>query len=113
MMNLLADVTNPIAPKLSPSSGAQGVSQFSDVLRAIIGVLFMVGIVIFVIYFLVAGIQWITSSGDAKGVEKARNNLIHALIGLVVLLSLYAILKLVETVFGINILQMDIGKLKL
>lgn len=113
MIAFLADVTNPIAPKLSPTSGGNAIFQFSQVLKTVIGVMFIVGIVLFVVYFLIAGIQWITSSGDSKAVEKARNNIIHALIGLVVMLSLFAILKLVEVVFGIDILQIDIGRLKL
>ena len=112
-MNLLADVSNPLAPKLSPSSGGNAIFQFSEVLKVIINVMFMVGIVIFVVYFLIGGIQWITSSGDSKSVEKARNTVIQAVIGLVVLLSLFAILKLVELVFGISILQIDIGRLRI
>lgn len=109
----LARITNPIAPKLSPSSGDAATGTFSGVLASVVGVLFVVGILLFVLYFIVGAYQWITSSGDQKGVEKARNSIIQAVVGLVVLFSLFALLRLVGFVFDINLLQLDLGRLKL
>ena len=109
----IAQITNPIAPRLSPLTGEAATGTFSDVLSSVFGLLFIVGILVFVVYFIIGAYQWITSSGDQKGVEKARNSIIQAIIGLVVLFSLFALLRLIGYVFDINLLQLDIGRLKL
>ncbi len=51
--------------------------------------------VIFIILIILAGFKWMTSSGDAKKVEEARENIKNAVIGLVVVLAAYAITKFV------------------
>ena len=110
----LADVSNPLLPsKLNPTSGLAGVSGFSAVIAVILKTFFVVGFVLFIVYFLIGGLQWITSTGDAKALEKARNSIVHALLGVVVMLSLFAILKLIEAVFGVNFLQIDLGAIKI
>lgn len=109
---LIADITNPLAPSLTPRDGT-AVSLFSSVLGVVIKTMFVAGFVLFMIYFILSAFTWITSSGDAKGVEKARNGIVHALLGMVVMLSLFAILRLLESVFGIDLLQIDLGKIKL
>lgn len=47
--------------------------------------------VIFLILVIYAGFTWMTAQGDEKAVAKAKNILISAVVGLVVLLSAYAI----------------------
>lgn len=47
--------------------------------------------VIFLVLVLYAGFTWMTAQGDTKKVEKARDILITSVIGLVILLSAYAI----------------------
>ena len=53
---------------------------------------------------LIGGIRWITAGGDEKGVASARNMITAALIGLVVVLVAYAIIRLVEIFFGFDII---------
>lgn len=109
---LIADISNPLTPRLNPTTGTS-ISMFSSVIAVIIKTLFVAGFVIFVIYFLIGALQWITSGGDAKAVEKARSSIAQAVFGIVVMLSLFAILKLIEAVFGVNILQIDLGAIKI
>ena len=53
-------------------------------------------------YLVIAGYQWMTSQGDPKGLEQARNNILYALIGFIVLFSAYWVVKIVATVLGIQ-----------
>ncbi|MBI4029510.1 MAG: hypothetical protein HY376_04065 [Candidatus Blackburnbacteria bacterium] len=111
---LIADVSNPLLPtKLNPTSGPAGVSGFSAFIAVILKTFFVAGFVLFMVYFLLGAITWITSAGDAKAVEKARNSIAHALLGIVVMLSLFAILRLIEAVFDVNILQIDLESIKI
>lgn len=56
--------------------------------------LFAVG-VIAVIMLIIGGIKYITSSGDPKGAESAKNTILFAVVGVVVALLAYAIVNFV------------------
>lgn len=75
-----------------------------DVVRNIIRFIIIVAFVIAFIMLIIGGIRWILAGGDEKAVEKARGTITAALIGLVVVLIAFALIKLVETFFGIHIL---------
>ncbi|MCL5411820.1 MAG: hypothetical protein M1150_03775 [Patescibacteria group bacterium] len=68
----------------------------------------IIGGLLFLIYLLIGGIQWITSGGDKAGLESARGKIVNALIGLGILVASFAIIKIVETLFGIKILDLNI-----
>jgi len=51
------------------------------------------------ILFVIGGITWMTSEGNAEKLKKARGLLIHAIIGLIIILGSYALTKLVTDKF--------------
>lgn len=114
MLNLLAQIRNPLAEPLNPGlkEGAD-INIIGNLLTGVIRVLFVGATVFFIFSFIIGGIRWIMSSGDAKQVESARNQILHALIGLSILFSLFAILKVIELVFGVSIIKLDIEALKI
>jgi len=81
------------------------VTDIVGIIRAIIQFILLVAFVLAFIMLLIGGIRWITAGGDEKGVAGARNMITGALIGLVIVLVAYAIIKLVETFFGFNIIS--------
>ena len=54
---------------------------------------------------LIGGIRWILAGGDEKAVSSARSTITAALIGLVIVLLSFAIIKLVEAFFGVTIIS--------
>jgi len=72
--------------------------------------LVLVTLVFFVVLVL-GGVRWITSKGDKAEVENARNQITHALIGLAIIFVAWAILKLIETMFGVDLLNLTIPTL--
>ena len=76
-----------------------------------IGLAFLVGVLVFFFIMILGAIQWITSGGDKAGLESARGKITSAIVGVVILFSLFALLKIIEDFFGINILVLDIGPL--
>lgn len=106
---LTQTINNPV---LGNSLGSlNGVSFFQKLLPALIAGAFVAGVVIFFFMFLVGAIGWITSGGDKAKTEVARGRITNAIVGLVILLSLFAIVNLIETFFGINILRLNLGPL--
>jgi hypothetical protein len=66
-----------------------------------IQLLFVVAGLVAFVYLLLGGIKWITSGGDKAAVEGARNQIIQALIGLVVVFAAWGMIVLVETLLDI------------
>lgn len=79
-----------------------------SILQAVIRFILLVAFVLAFIFLLIGGIRWITAGGDEKGVERARGMITAALIGLVVVLIAFALIKLVETFFGVTIISGNI-----
>lgn len=63
----------------------------------------LVALVFFFILIL-GGLKWVMSGGDQKNVESARNQITNALIGLAIVFAAFAIMKLIEIIFGISLL---------
>lgn len=83
----------------------------SNLLSKIIGLLFVVGGVAFFFMLVIGAISWILSGGDKAHLESAKGRITSAIIGLILLISTFAIVKLIERFFGIDILSIDIGPL--
>ena len=91
---------------LNPPGGFGNIP--SDVnLSTIIGsglqLLLLIAAVFFFVYLIIGGIKWIMSGGDKTKVEAARNQITHALIGLLVVFGSWIVVSLIKTIFGIDI----------
>lgn len=92
--------SNSLVPtELAPINDPIGV------IRGIIKFILLLAFIIAFIMLLVGGIRWIMAGGDEKSVEKARNTITAALIGLVVVLVAYALIRIVEIFFNVNIIS--------
>jgi len=88
--------------QMKPSGGGVSVSDdISQVIKNAITLVIIFGALL-ALYFLIMGaIGWITSDGDKGKVETARNRMLYAVVGLLVLASVWAIFQLVLTIaFG-------------
>lgn len=103
-------IRNPALGSLE-TSGSDGLSFFQKFIPALIGLLFVGGAIFFFFMLVWGSIQWIVSGGDKAAIEGARGRITAAFVGMVLLLSTFAIVKLVETFFGVDILTIDIGPL--
>ena len=84
---------------------------FGDLISRTIGLLFVLGALAFFFMLLWGAITWILSGGDKAGLESAKGRITNAIVGFVLLIASFAIVKLIETFFGIDILSIDIGPL--
>lgn len=53
--------------------------------------------IIFIILIIIAGFNWMTANGDEGKIEKAKKIISRAIIGLIIIVSAYAITKFVFT----------------
>lgn len=88
---------------LTPSA-ITPINNAVNVVRGIIQFILVVAFVAAFIFLLIGGLRWITAGGDEKAVSSARNMITAALVGLVIVLVAYAIIRLVEIFFNVNII---------
>lgn len=64
----------------------------------------LIGIAGFVM-MLFGALQWMLSGGNSQSVEKARNSMVFAVVGLVLALSSFVIINLIADFTGIDIIK--------
>jgi len=74
----------------------------NSVLSAVISLFFIVGIIYFFWHVIFAGYHYIASDGDPKKIESSRNEITYSVLGIFVIFSIFAIMKLVGIVFDIS-----------
>lgn len=89
-----------------------GALTIPGVVSGLIRLVLVIVALVFFAMLIWGGIRWIASKGDKAEVENARNQITHALIGLAIVFVAWAIIKLVEVLFGISILQLEIPTLQ-
>jgi hypothetical protein len=109
-MLLSQEISNPALGNLGQRTG---ISFFQSFIPSLVGFGFLLGSLVFFFMMIVGAIEWITSGGDKARVEMARGRLTSAIIGIVILLAIFAFIKVLEGFFGIDILTLDIGPLQI
>ena len=79
----------------------QALTNIPNLIGFAVQILFIVAGLVAFVYLLLGGIKWITSGGDKGQVEAARNQIIQALIGLVVVFLAWGLIVLVERLLGL------------
>lgn len=77
--------------------GGSSTADFSNVLVGILNGLVVVFGVIAAIFIVVGGVNYMTSAGDSGKVQKAKNTILYAVIGLVISALAFAIVNFVIT----------------
>ena len=80
------------------------------IIKSILTLLLIVAFIIALIWNILAGLKFITANGDPKGISEAWSRIYWGIIGLVVVVGSFAIIKMVEAFFKIDIIS---GGLKL
>lgn len=81
-------------------SGIYGV----HIVQLAIDVMLFVAAFLAFAYIFYGGWKWLTSEGDKKKIEEARNTIVFSLIGLIVMALAYLIISVVGAFFGVKIL---------
>ncbi len=75
-----------------------------SIIQGAISLVLVVVALVFFFMLVLGGLKWVMSEGDEKSVTAARNQITNALIGLAIVFSAWAIMRLIGIVFGVNIL---------
>jgi hypothetical protein len=92
---------------LTPTGDFAAIGNITvpGIISGAISLIMLAVALIFFFILILGGLKWVMSEGDQKAVEAARNQITNALIGLAIVFSAFAIMKLIEIVFGISLLN--------
>ncbi len=90
----------------------QGAANLGTIVFGIVVILFVISVVVALIFLIWGGLKWIFSGGDKAAVESARNTIIAAIIGLVIVFAAFFLLNLVtQILIGQSIQNLSITTL--
>lgn len=88
---------NKQAQEFQKKSGFSETTSVADVLSMVIKAFLGLLGIIFVILIILGGYNWMTAAGEEEKVNKAKDTLKRAIIGLIIVVSAYAITYFVFT----------------
>ena len=102
--HLLAQLKNPVLPPgLGSGDYTQGGTVLGKLISGVVGMVIIIAFILSFIYLTVGAVRWITSGNDKAGLEAARNTILHAILGIIIVGAAWAIVKLVGQFLGLNI----------
>jgi len=104
MFNVLAQQAT-IA--LDPGEGFEPIADITvgSILSGAIQLVLIVAALVFFFLLIVGGIRWMTAGGDKEKAGAARGQLTSALVGLAIVFAAWAIIRLIEVLFGVSIIS--------
>lgn len=96
-------VTEARAPKTLDNAGF--TESLELYVSDIIGAITVLAVLFFIVYSFLAAYEWVTAGSDSGKVEKAKNRFIWSTLGLILIVTAYAIVGLIGSLVGISILN--------
>ncbi len=112
-VRVLAQFGEGIVPPFNPNNeyikdiedGRTAFTTLEKIVSNILALLTVIGGLVFITYFMLGAISWITSGGDTAKVGKARDQMLQGALGLIVLTLMYALVGLIGSIVGMKILN--------
>ena len=76
--------------------------DFGSIIGSLIQLIFVIAVIVALLWLIYGGFRWLVSGGDKTQVSSAREHIVAAIIGLVIIFLSYFILNLLLTFFGIK-----------
>ena len=110
MNQLLAEINNPsIKPNVvSGLGGDKDVTVLAVYITNFVKIMFIAGTISLFFMLLFGAFEYLTAGGEKDKIGNATKRMTNAIVGMIIMLSAYAIFRLINTVFGINILNLEI-----
>lgn len=84
-----------VSPTAACDSKAKTQNRLTKVIKVVIQILSLVGGIIAVIMLIVGGLKYVTSQGDSNAAASAKNTIIYAVVGLVIVVFAQIIVRFV------------------
>ena len=98
-------ITNPVikGPYGNNAAAAKDGSLFLTIVSAVLSFIMIIAALLVLLNLVEGGIAWISSAGDSGKLQKARDRMLHAVIGIIILAASLAIWRVVRDFLGISL----------
>lgn len=104
LFTLIAQQGPPLGNVTSaPINPGFAIPTFSEVMTFGVRFFFIVAGLIALLYLLLGALAWITSGGNKENVDKAREKIQSALIGVILIFAVLAIVGVIENIFNLGL----------
>lgn len=101
---LAASATPAYAQTIQANVEPQGgVADLGTLFAGVADLAIIIAAILVFFYLLWGGIGWLTSGGDKAKTEEAQKRITAAVVGLAIVASAWAIIKIIDTFFGVGI----------
>ena len=107
--NLLTQIRNPILLDSEGQHGAVAAAPLTALIVRLWRTSIILGSLTLLIYSLWGGLEWITAQGEQEKLKSAKAKITNGIMGLAILVMLFAILTFVGYLFGFDLLDIDWG----
>ena len=98
-----ADTTvNTCAPGQFNPLCSLTTGSFGGIVGPLIQLVFAIAVIVALFYLVWGGFKWLTSGGDKGSVQSAREHIVAAIVGLVIIFLAYFILNIILGFFGVG-----------
>ena len=98
---MILNILIPIKEEIGTFFKFTEVEHLGPLITDLISASISISFILVLIYLIWSGIQWLTSGGEKTAVAAARERMTAAFIGLMIVLSAWAIFILVQYLFGV------------
>lgn len=110
-MNYLVPEVYAQIEKIEVTRPPGAIPEFSPVISGALRIVMVIAALICFLYIIWGGLEWMMSGGEKTSVATAKAKLTAAFLGLMVVLSAWAIVRLLEYLFDFNIFTFEFPKL--
>ncbi len=97
--------TPPAETLYTQGAESDPLTNMEIIVSNMIGLITVMGTIVFLYYFVSGALTMITNSGDSGKMNGARDKMMHAAVGLIVLVATYGVAGLIASIVGIDILN--------
>src|SRR3989344_9049347 len=97
-------------PAIGGLGSLNGAGFFGKLIPALLSFGLIIGALVFLFNLISGAISWISAGGDKGKMEVARSKITHALIGMVILFSFFAVLNILTCFFGVGFTRISVGQ---
>lgn len=81
--------------------------QLGNIIGTFMGAAMVFALLLVLLYLIWGAIGWITAGGDSGKLQEARNRMIQAVIGIIVLSATVAVFMFVQYILGIDVVNFN------
>lgn len=105
-VSLFEFIREIVIPSVKANWAPPGIGNDPNTLiKSILNTILIIVVISAVIYIMFAGLQYVSSQGDAAKAKTAMGGITNAIIGLIVAFAAYVLVQLIMTQLGLGTIQ--------